>query len=1516
MRASLRLSLVACWWLVISGWLLATGARAEQITTTPLQFYGLGTLTCAAWSPDGTKIVTGGSAGAFLWDVATSRVIRMFIGHTKEVVAVAISPDGSKVLTGSADGTARLWSVHDATTIRTFFNFNGRGNSLAFLPDGTKVLIGENDRTVRLLSIGDGSVAKTFPGPFGDILCVAAAADGTEIAFGSSDNKARTWDALTGVLIVTLDCGSRVTCLAFSPDGTKILTGTDNSAELWNLADSSLFWTATWNGIHSAAFSPDSQRAFMGTQDGWVLSGETTGGSTIRFFYAGVAPVGSVGVSPDGEWLLTSSGTPQNAARIWPVSNLPLDTVFSGHRGPVYSAALSPDETKVVTGSGDITARLWNASDGTEIRAFVGHGYWIWSVAFSPDGTKVLTGSDDQTAKLWDASSGTLLSMFSGHMHCCRSVAFSPDGTQVLTGSLDKTAKLWNAADGTEIRTFSGHTTWVNSVAFSPDGTKVLTGSGDYWSTFGEAKLWNASDATEIRTFSGHTATVSSVAFSPDGARILTGSDDRTAKVWKASDGALVRVFSGHANAVNSVAFSPDGTMGLTGSSDTTAKLWTVLDGTEIRTFSGHTAPVLSVAFSPDGTKVLTASEDGTARLWQIAPTAPGLAGHMSPLTSVAVSGDQAAVATGHQDGTARVWNMADATLIGAFAGHTRRVNCVALSSTGTLLATGSDDNTAKVWNVIEGQLIRTLVGHTGRVNSVAFSSDAGQALTASDDGMAVLWRTADGAALRVFSGHGGAVYAATISNNSGLVLTGGIDNTAQLWNRTTGARLQTFSGHTGAVLCVALSADGTRILTGSGDTTAKLWDANTGSLLRTFTGHTSPVLAVGFSPDDSRIMTAGDTTTKIWKTADGTLLQTIQHYRPVTGAALSGDGTRIVTGSEDAMGRLWSAFPSGGSVSSPTLSGDSFIIVSGGGNFIGNPIVGQTQALADRAFFTCLVRGYKRDEIRYLSAFGDWQTRDSNGDGLPDADAQATTQNFWSAIDQWSSGTARLFVYLVDHGSYNPTTGQWYFRLNQNDYINAHDLDAHLDALQAATGCEVVLIVDACYSGGFVQECTATSGTRRVVVSSTTPTDLSIYTPPVGAESFSFFFFSFAILGNTIENCYDWTDLAFQAMGNPAGQRPWMDDDNDGDSDKWDGKLAARHVLGRYPAFGLNAPTITDVAATRTVALGESAVLWAQLSEAVAAKEVWALLIPQGVSYTSSEPVTNLARVNLARSATPNRWQATLWPAAQKVGSFSVVYFAMSEDALKTRLLATPVAAGLTILSGGYEARFDVAASAVSEGVGTANLLLRLSKPATWAVTLNYTAGGTATPGVDHARLPGSATFSAGQTSKTIPIIITDDTIDEPNETVVVTLTGAMGAALGATKVHTLTIQDNDPTPTVSFSAASVSVSESAGTVNLTLLLSAASASTVTVNYSVGGTATAGVDYAALPGSITIAPGRTARYLPVTIIDDQEDEPNETVIVTLTSATSATVGATRAATLTIRGNDLPTAILRWPLYR
>jgi WD40 repeat protein len=1256
---------------------LAVSVAAEPVTTTPLQFYGLGTVTCGAWSRDGTKMVTAGSAGAFLWDDATRRVTRVFIGHAWYVTSVAISPDGTKIATGSADWEARLWNARDGTTLQVFSGHAGPVNSVAFSPENSKVLTGGDDGVAVLWSAADGSEITRFTGHAGPVLSVAFSPQITKVLTGSADGTAKLWNAATGALIRSFNCGSTVSCVAFSPDGNEILTGYGRTTRLWNVADGAQLWTRTWGNqiaeVSSLAFTREGTSVTIGARDGWVVFRRADNGTTTGFRLAGSGPIASISYSLDDGAFLVAVAAPDNVAKIWYTGGLPNDVIYRGHTSHVLAAAFSPDGLAVLTGSDDWTAKLWNTYDGTLIRTFSGHASGVIAVAFSPDGAGVLTGSRDQTAKLWDATFGTLIRTFSGHSGWVNGVAFSPDGTKVLTGSMDSTARLWNLSNGALTQTFSGHTDPVASVAFAPDGTKILTGSWDM-----TAKIWRVSDGAQLRTLSGHTNWLRSATFSPDGTTVLTGSDDRTAKLWNVTDGSVIRTFAGHADRVTGTAISPDASKILTGSYDTTARLWNVSDGSVIRTYFGHADGVYPVAFSPDGTSVLTASYDQTARLWP--PDTDHLVGHMSPVTAITVAGDQATtIATAHDDNVARLWNGVNGALLQEFYGHVARINSVALSPNGAFLLTGGNDRTAKLWDVPGGYATWTYKGHEGPVNTVAFSADGTKYLTASSDGWALLWRTSDTTILNSFA-HGEIIRAAAISRDGSRVLTGGADNTAKLWNASTGAEIHTFTGHTDEVRCVGFSYDGTKILTGSNDNTARLWNSNTFALLRTFTGHAAPVISVGFSPDGSAVVAASTVSVKFWNAANGTLLRTVSgHADSLAGAALSGDGTRLVTGSEDGTARLWPAFAATGAVTGVT--GDRFILVAGGGNYVGNPIVSQTQALADRAFFTCLVRGYKRSEIRYLSAFNDWRTRDSNNDSLPDADAQATTQTFWSAIDTWSSGTARLFIYLVDHGSYNSQTGEWSFRLNATQYIKASDLDSHLDTLQTRTGCEVILIVDCCFSGGFVQRCKAPAGKRRVVISSTTPQNLAIYSPPAGAESFSFYFLSFAVLGNTLKDCFKWTQLSFATMGNPAGQAPWMDDNNDGQSNKSDGTLAARHVVGRYPAFGLNAPTILDVASTQSVYVRDPVVLWARLDAAVAAKEVWAVVISTRAGYAPGEPVTNLTRVNLAFNSTLNRWQATWSPRLEHSGLCTVTYFAVSEDLLGTRLVATPKSSGLRVL-------------------------------------------------------------------------------------------------------------------------------------------------------------------------------------------------------------------------------------------
>ncbi|MBI3902098.1 MAG: type I secretion C-terminal target domain-containing protein [Nitrosomonadales bacterium] len=177
---------------------------------------------------------------------------------------------------------------------------------------------------------------------------------------------------------------------------------------------------------------------------------------------------------------------------------------------------------------------------------------------------------------------------------------------------------------------------------------------------------------------------------------------------------------------------------------------------------------------------------------------------------------------------------------------------------------------------------------------------------------------------------------------------------------------------------------------------------------------------------------------------------------------------------------------------------------------------------------------------------------------------------------------------------------------------------------------------------------------------------------------------------------------------------------------------------------------------------------------------------------------------------------------------------------------------------------------------------------PTTFAFSLG---GGTATAGVDYGTPVfgpgvtnngnGTITIAAGVTSFTVTVATTQDTIDEPNETVPLTVGGVTATG---------TITDDDATPALSIN--DVSVNEAAGTATFTVTLSAASGQTVTVGYNTSNvTASAGSDYTAIvAGTLTFAPGVTTQTVVVNIANDGTYEGAETFNVNLVTPTNATI--------------------------
>ena len=201
-------------------------------------------------------------------------------------------------------------------------------------------------------------------------------------------------------------------------------------------------------------------------------------------------------------------------------------------------------------------------------------------------------------------------------------------------------------------------------------------------------------------------------------------------------------------------------------------------------------------------------------------------------------------------------------------------------------------------------------------------------------------------------------------------------------------------------------------------------------------------------------------------------------------------------------------------------------------------------------------------------------------------------------------------------------------------------------------------------------------------------------------------------------------------------------------------------------------------------------------------------------------------------------------------------------------------------------------------------------------SVRCNTVDGGTATPSVDYITIAQTLTWAHGDTAtKTCTLPILDDSLEEPDETIKLSLSNFTGGATpGSPSTATLTILDVEPGQ-LQFPVPSGQVSEDAGTFTAPVHRVGGSDGAVSAQCNTvdGGTATAGLDYTATAQTLTWAHGDTAaKTCVLSILDDSLEEPDETIKLSLSNFTGgAAAGSPSTATLTIL--DLEPGELKFP---
>ena len=231
-------------------------------------------------------------------------------------------------------------------------------NDVAFSSDGALAATASDDGAVIIYNVSTGVAINTLTGT-APIKVAEFSPDGLNIVWGEPSGDIILADFTTGDVVMTFSGHTAaVNDLAFSPDGSELLSGSDDHhAILWNVADGTVLrdWeqTAEVNAVDISPFDPT--MVAVSGEDPLITVYNTVSGTALTTINAHEEAVNSLAFSPDGQALISGSDD-NTAVASSPFIGLPI-TTYAGHDGNVNSVAITPDGARLITGSSDGTGQ-------------------------------------------------------------------------------------------------------------------------------------------------------------------------------------------------------------------------------------------------------------------------------------------------------------------------------------------------------------------------------------------------------------------------------------------------------------------------------------------------------------------------------------------------------------------------------------------------------------------------------------------------------------------------------------------------------------------------------------------------------------------------------------------------------------------------------------------------------------------------------------------------------------------------------------------------------------------------------------------------------------------------------------------------------------------------------------------------------------------------------------------------------------------------------------------------------
>ena len=643
-------------------------------------------------------------------------------------------------------------------------------------------------------------------------------------------------------------------------------------------------------GVTAVAYSPDGTRAVTGSRDGVVKVWDAATGAAVGRPLVHPHPVFAVAFSPDGKLLLTGCGPEMPAkgegeARLWDVATGELAAPPFRQPAVVQVVAFAPAGDRFLAVS-DAQAQVWEAGTLRPLPAPLKHPGEVLGAAFSPDGRTVLTGGAGG-GRVWDAATGAAVRELA-HPGYVGRVAFSPDGRRLLTGGSDGTARLWDAATGGPVGRPMAHRGMVTAVAHG--GGLIATGSrltepdpdrGRPVSVGGEARLWDA-DGRPVGRPLPHSQPVWSVALDPAGRLLATGCEDGHARVFLTGTGELVGRSLPSTGLVRRVAFAPDGTT-LLGAGDggdeangASAGLWRLPPAAPGRELLPYRYRHSSrwVTYGPDGRLLLVGRiEVGRHQVAVLdADTGRPAAGpldHPGLVLMAAVSPDGATLATGGEDGTVRLWDLRAGRQVAEWPTAGPRSGPLAFLPAGRTLAVRETGNRVGFRKVADGTPAGPTLPHPGDVWAVRLGPDGRTLRTVAADHALREWDLESGALVRSWRRPGEVAAPAFRPDGRAVLGASPAGRRVQVWDAPTGEPEGPPLPHPAAIIDGLAFAPGGRLAVGIGGLEAVVWDLPTGRRVGPPLEQSGLALGVAFRPGTPTFVVGGDGSLREYRLPD-----------------------------------------------------------------------------------------------------------------------------------------------------------------------------------------------------------------------------------------------------------------------------------------------------------------------------------------------------------------------------------------------------------------------------------------------------------------------------------------------------------------------------------------------------------------------------------------------------------------------------------------------------------------------